>query len=210
MLTGPVAGVLHPQALVMSENENAWTAEEALLVVGPDDVIPTESDPEALYQVRGTVHIFDPAELELGEEYRFLTLDDSFAEFEGEPILVAEMVDLALVPDVLGVLDAILDNPHSFIDEAVDISGNVVELVGTSAFTVGSDEGDGELLVVTSDPTLMADLEAGGPVTASGTVRLFDLEVIEEESGIDLDDELFADFDGKPVIVADAVSAEGS
>src|SRR3712207_5498318 len=42
----------------------------------------------------------------------------------------------------------------------------------------------------------------GAVARVSGTVRRFNLADVERELGMDLDDELFGDFDGEPVLVA--------
>jgi hypothetical protein len=60
------------------------------------------------------------------------------------------------------------------------------------------------LLVVGAEET--AELEPDLAVAVTGTVQqAFDLPRVEEDLGVDLNDELFEQWDGEPYIVAETV-----
>lgn len=89
--------------------------------------------------------------------------------------------------------------------EEVDLSADVGEVISTTTFTITSADGTAEeLLVVDSAAT---PLEADAEVRVSETVREgFDVVAVEEDLGVDLDDELHADWTGQDYLVADAVA----
>ncbi len=91
----------------------------------------------------------------------------------------------------------------------------VEEVIGPNAFTLDEDAPlaggiDNDLLVVSAQENLpfINDELGDQEVRVRGTVRAFDLAAFEEEVGFDLDDNLFADWAGRPAIVARAISVE--
>ena len=105
-----------------------------------------------------------------------------------------------------------VDNPaffqdlESYVGEEVEISAEVTEVISPTAFTIAGagDTGVGSLLVVSA--TELAALEPDARVGVTGTVReSFAVAEVEEELGIDLEDELFADWDRSNYLVADDV-----
>ncbi len=112
-------------------------------------------------------------------------------------------------PEAGVTISDITDNPEEYYDSTVTVSGEVGELIGPRAFTIGTEDdlGGGEgVLVVSGDPAL--NLVEGMPVQVIGVFWEFDLEIFEEELGVELD-EAFADWDGRPAILAaEVVPAE--
>lgn len=51
-----------------------------------------------------------------------------------------------------------------------------------------------------------ATVAPGDTVEVTGTVRQMDIAEVEEDYGLDLEDELYADYEGDLVLVADQVS----
>ncbi len=114
-------------------------------------------------------------------------------------------------------LTDIVESPDDFFGKSVTVSGEVNELVGPQAFTIGGEDflGTDELLIVGAQqlPNIIEGVPEGEPaeigeddiVQVTGTVREFVITDIEEEIGADLDDALFEEFEGQPVVVAEQV-----
>lgn len=97
------------------------------------------------------------------------------------------------------------DQQDSLVDEQVTVSAAVDEVLDDTSFTVaGDDSGVEPLLVV--DAGSSATVEPDVEVDVTGTVQLsFALAGVEEELGLDLDDELYAEWEGETYLVASAV-----
>ena len=94
----------------------------------------------------------------------------------------------------------------SYVGEEVTLSADVNEIVSEKSFTIaGTDDTTVEALLVLADGQ-MEEVTPGLTVSVTGTVmESFDLPTVEEETGLDLDDEAFADFDGENYVVAESV-----
>lgn len=97
------------------------------------------------------------------------------------------------------------DQQDSLVGERVTVSAAVDEVVDETSFTVaGDDSGVEPLLVV--DAGSSAAVEADVEVDVTGSVELsFVVVEVEERLGVDLEDELYADWEGEPYLVASAV-----
>lgn len=94
----------------------------------------------------------------------------------------------------------------SYVGEEVTLSADVNEIVSEKSFTIaGTDDTTVEALLVIADGQ-MEEVTPGLTVSVTGTVmESFDLPTVEEETGLDLEDEAFTDFDGENYIVAENV-----
>jgi hypothetical protein len=88
-------------------------------------------------------------------------------------------------------------------------------MIGQSAFTLDEEAVlaggiDNDLLLIGAQQNLAGidDQIVGDRVRVSGTVRMLNIADVENEIGYDLDDNLFADWDGKPVLIAAAVEQQ--
>lgn len=79
------------------------------------------------------------------------------------------------------------------------VSGEVEQVISPNAFLFG----DAKLLAVSAEGR--DDLFVEPTAYVRGTVQVFNPVEIEEQLGLDLDDEQFAEFDGKPVIIVEAL-----
>lgn len=107
------------------------------------------------------------------------------------------------------------DGPYDqgFLDDVdvrkgqrVTVSANVSKIIAPDAFTIAGTEDTtvDPLLVLHKDtePELKPELT----VKVTGTVHIaFDLPAVEKDLGIDLDDALFEDWDGKPYLQASMI-----
>lgn len=90
------------------------------------------------------------------------------------------------------------------LGETVTVNGEVSEVIGPNAFTVGGEEiGDNPILVVGAQ---VPALEEGAEVQVAGTVVEFQVLGYEEDLDLDLVDNEFEDFDGDPAIQATSVT----
>ncbi len=119
---------------------------------------------------------------------------------EDEPAVDDEVgVEDELVDDV-GV-EVEFDGQALWVGEEVTVSGEVIDLVGRHGFRLESDTGE-TVLVVTRE---MTSVKKDTVVQATGTVHLLDVAELHDELGVKLDEEVFAPFEGEPVLAAFAV-----
>lgn len=101
-------------------------------------------------------------------------------------------------------------NPDQFVGQQVVVSGRVSSLLGgASSFTISGDVGSGEALLVIN-ATGASDspvVEQDALVQVTGTVREgFSVTDVEDEFGVELDDDLYVDYEGDNYIAASSVS----
>lgn len=115
------------------------------------------------------------------------------------------------IPDTGASIEEITSDPARYYGQTVTVGGEIENIVGRRAFTVGGESflGDPELLVVGASPLPAvagrpadAGLAENDLVTVTGPVRRFVVADVEREIGFDLDDNLFRDWEGKPAVVA--------
>lgn len=108
-------------------------------------------------------------------------------------------------------LQNISNSPAQFYGRDVSVFGTVEKNFGTRGMLVGSQGPTNEKIFVISKQNIigvgggpgMPLYPTNSPVVVSGTVRIFHLKEIEKDLGVDLNDEIYAQFEGKPVIIAD-------
>lgn len=111
-------------------------------------------------------------------------------------------------------VDSILDDPGAFFGKPVRLSGEVDAALGLHAFTVedGDFVFDDDLLVLSRRPLsglggVPADTITSPELTArvTGTVRRFARADLARELGVLFEEDPFARWEGRPVVVADSV-----
>ena len=110
-------------------------------------------------------------------------------------------------------IDAILDAPESYVGQTTTVNGRIEQAIGPIAFVLTDADAESEQLLVVSALSLASTYtggdgptpETGESVQVTGEVWSFDVGAIEERTGIDLDDSLFSEWSGRPVVVATAV-----
>ena len=111
---------------------------------------------------------------------------------------------------------SILENPADVYGKSVIVSGEVKDLRGPRAFTIGGEDWfSGKLLVLAAEPLPTVkgrdgntQLAPGDLVQVSGPVRRLVIADVEKEIGFDLDPALEKEFENKPVVVVKAKSVQ--
>lgn len=136
-------------------------------------------DEDVVVQVTGTVRQFlvESFESEFGVDY----VDDDFDQYEGASVIVAERVT-------------------TLAGEDMTIAGEVQEVVSPTAFRLQGFGWD----VVVIDPGGVS-LEDGDYVQVQGTVRRLRIADLQEELGVDLDEDAYEAYEGDLVLLAEAV-----
>jgi len=115
--------------------------------------------------------------------------------------------------EVGGVTAAqVINNPNAYVGKTVTVSGDVEEIHNPRAFNMDSGASVGELLVLGREP--FPQLPDGGnrafvvndTATVTGTVRMLVTAEVEREIGWDLQPELEAEFNAKPVLIVQSAS----
>lgn len=190
--------------------ENAFILQDDQLFGGSEVIVfnatgmpfllPSEELAEEV-QVTGEVRQFVIADLE--QEYG-LTLDpEIYAEYEEQPVIIAESI--ALAPDP----EAVSENPEAFYNQVIAVSGQVEERVAPNAFTIegeGLFEGEQVLVVgVTPNPVLEDDEE----VVVTGVLRPYVSADFERDYDLqwdlDVQEQIEAEYTEEPVLVAQEV-----
>ncbi|MEL7071274.1 MAG: hypothetical protein AAGN15_21860 [Cyanobacteria bacterium J06581_3] len=175
---------------------------EGILVINATTepfVIPDVGDTDI--QVTGTVETF--AMTTVAEAYN-LTLDpELYAEYEAKPVIIAQ--SLALAPDV----GEVAANPDLYFNKRIAIEGEVEDVLEGGLFTMDEDNlfADEDLLVI-PDQGAQAAVD-GETITVTGVLRPYVKAEFEADYDLqwDLDVEktIEAEYEQKPVFVADSV-----
>ena len=131
--------------------------------------------------------------LEEGVDAADVTEDDGLDAREGGPLAGVDN-------------PAFFEDLESYVGDEVEITAEVTEVISPTAFTIAGagDTSVSSLLVVGAEE--FTALEPDATVEVTGTVReAFAVADVEEELGIELEDELFADWDQENYLVAEDV-----
>ena len=183
-------------------NDDNYFGGEGVLVVnatGEPFVVPDVGDSEV--QVTGKVETF--ATTTVAESYG-LTLDpELYEDYETKPVIIAESI--ALAPDP-GEITA---DPEAFYNQRIAVEGEVEDLREAGLFTI-DDEAlfSGENLLVYA-PGVSTPVQEGEAVAVTGVLRPFVSADFERDYDLQWDlsvkEEIQADYETKPVFVADNV-----
>ncbi len=124
-------------------------------------------------------------------------------------------------PRVGVTLSDVSQNPEEFIGADVTVSGEVGDLVGPQAFTIGGEEflGTDELLILGAEelPEIVTGVDeeflenepeivgTDDIVQITGTVGQLEVNALEDDFGSDIDEDLFAEYEDEPFIVAEEI-----
>ncbi|MEO1298845.1 MAG: hypothetical protein AAFW75_24310 [Cyanobacteria bacterium J06636_16] len=155
-------------------------------------------------QVTGELTQFSLDELELGMGIELEP--ELFADYEGQPVILAESI--ALSPDPGDVTS----DPEAFYDRRIVVEGEVEAIYGSDILTLEDEALFGGEPLLVLNPGGVAGVIAtqeGETVAIVGTLRPVVLAEIEQEYDLtwdlDLQPELEAELEGKPAFIADEV-----
>ncbi len=106
----------------------------------------------------------------------------------------------------------VIENPSAYVGKTVTVSGDVEEIWNPRAFNMDSGLSVGELLVVGREPfPQVGDANnraylISDTATVTGVVRMLVTADVEREIGWDLDPRIEAEFNAKPVLIAQSIS----
>lgn len=181
-------------------------AAEPILVVNTTGATFTLPDPEIGIQATGEVVQFNLAEVE--SEYGLDLEDELYTDYENTPAVIAESLALAPTPEELA------ETPLTYYEnQVIAVKGEVGGLFTPDSFSLyeeGWIDDIGILVVSAADvefPT--EEMQEGEMVVVTGIVRPFDAAVLQQEYGLEWDEEIISEFEARyterPVIVADDV-----
>ncbi len=113
--------------------------------------------------------------------------------------------------------EKIAENPQNYLGQQVSAVGEVTDIIGSRAIVAESTELESdEILVLSKQPLMPVGgvgeenflYQNGDRIAVKGTVREFNIREIEDELGVDLVDEQFAQWEGRSVIIADSIETE--
>lgn len=202
-LTGPVSEARSEQALVFA----ALAGDERVLVVAPFRAVPAGEAQERWFRATGTPRILDDGNRDdFGDDLAFLFEDDAFADFQGQPVLVAEVIERLSDPTNTTVAEALAGGASE--PSGVILSGTVASQLAQQALTLTDADGN-TLLVVAQEGALATGLTDGATVLARGTLTPFSADgseaLIWRALGIDPAAEAYAPFVGQPALIAERV-----
>ncbi|HEV2128451.1 MAG TPA: hypothetical protein VGR22_07530 [Thermomicrobiales bacterium] len=206
-IIGSDTPLIGSKVLIVSEPE----LQEQVLAASSQGAELSEGD---VVQVTGTVQRYDRESLaaELG-----VRLDeDADSGYDGSAVLLVSSINLDVPVAVEGgdkefvggsdgydrgvTINDIVAAPVDHVGMTVTVSAEVEgDTLASHVFTIG----DGFFLVVSAKPHPEVFREATAYVT--GEVGIFDLARVEEQIGVDLDDEALSEYEGEPFILAEAI-----
>jgi hypothetical protein len=106
-------------------------------------------------------------------------------------------------------VDDLSDNVEAYLGQTVTVREEAEEIVGDNAFLLDEDElfGGEEVLVINASGEGIYLVEGDDTeVQATGEVRELVIADVEREYGLDLDPEIYADYETRPVIIAQSLA----
>jgi len=174
---------------------------EVLVIGAREEAIDAAVVTGSPVRVLGEVQLFDLAQLEqdLGRD-----LDDAaFEDWPGKPVIVADTVQVTEIVDA--TLDSITDDPAAYYGRLITVEGGIDELHGERSFTIADSTltDANELLVIGASPEVLdTALAAEQPVRVRGVLHELAVAEIERDFDLDLQPEIEAEYEQKPVLIA--------
>jgi hypothetical protein len=106
-------------------------------------------------------------------------------------------------------LSELADRPERFVGGRIAVTGAVEDLYGRGLFSIDDDpvwSREDQVLVLNARPA--GQLRAGSEITVIGRLHMFSEEAFDDRYGAwdrDIDDDLIAGFERRPVIVAESI-----
>jgi hypothetical protein len=182
--------------VVQEDEDRGWG--EVLVLNQSDRAFSVPTDAATPLWIYGTIEELTQAELETNE-----VPESAWADYEGQPVVIAERITLVPTPEEL------VENADSFLNQQVTVYGNVQPVEAANTFILENPSlfsGKGIILIQGANVDLdkVADSEQA---VVSGVLRPYVLADLKQEYDLpwelDLQERLEADFEQSPVIVVD-------
>jgi hypothetical protein len=99
----------------------------------------------------------------------------------------------------------VAENIEELTGQEITVRSEVEQVVGDSGFLIESDTGEAILVVNTTGAAFT--LPSGDmPIQATGEAAQFVIADIERDYGLDLEDELYVDYENQPAIIANSLA----
>jgi hemin uptake protein HemP len=185
----------------MLDDDQLFGGEETLIINASGEPVDLVEGDDTDVQVTGEVQELILADLE--REYGFDLDDDAFIDYENQPVIVAQSI--ALAPDP----DDITDNPEEYYYRRLAVNGDVGLVVSENTVTLESEELFGGENLLTISPDQPISVNEDEEVVMTGVLRPFITSEIEQEYDLtwdlDLQEELEAEYQDRPVLIVDSV-----
>ncbi|MEB3280427.1 MAG: hypothetical protein VKK42_16065 [Lyngbya sp.] len=199
-IRGDVNDVVGDASFLM-DDEQLLGGEEILIVNASGEGITLPRGEGSQVQVTGEVRNFVIADLE--REYGLDFDPNLYAEYEQQPAVIAQSI--ALSPDP----GEITENPENYYYKRIAVQGEVEDIRQTGVFTIDEEQlfGGEDLLVITNNPDPRVNEDES--VTVVGTLRPFVKAEFDRDYDLtwdlDFQQEIEAEYQNKPVFVADEI-----
>jgi hemin uptake protein HemP len=185
----------------MLDDDQLFGGEETLIINASGLPVNLVEGDDTDVQVTGEVQELILADLE--QEYGFDLDDGAFIDYEDQPVIVAQSI--ALAPDP----DDITDSPEDYYYRRLAVNGDVGIVVSENTVTLESEELFGGESLLAISPEQAISLREDEEVVMTGVLRPFITSEIEQEYDLtwdlDLQEELEAEYQDRPVLIVDSV-----
>jgi hypothetical protein len=109
-------------------------------------------------------------------------------------------------------VEEVAGNPQQYLGSVVTVSGNLEEVISPTAIRISSGGilgiGEDDILVLGQEafPSGISERRQELSLQVTGPVEIFNRVEFEQDWGVDLDDELFTVYEGRPYIVAQSLA----
>ncbi|MDY7021213.1 MAG: hypothetical protein SWJ54_07610 [Cyanobacteriota bacterium] len=105
--------------------------------------------------------------------------------------------------------EEVADETSDYINQTVTIRGDVKEVVGEGSFLMDENQvlGDDDVLIINTsgEPITLPEGE-GTEVQVTGTVQNFVMADVERDYSLDLDPEIYTEYEQQPVVIAKSIA----
>ncbi|MEQ8674681.1 MAG: hypothetical protein RLP44_10165 [Aggregatilineales bacterium] len=216
-----IVEALAPRIFVM-ERSQLLQSDRLLVVYNTDSIegfdIVQIANNDLTARVTGTLEQFivrDIHEL-YTPDLDFSLFEETFADYEGNAVLIADTVTITDEVDREDIdepdIHDVLDNPTALMEQELTLEEQLVEFIAPNIYRIEDKDffSPAELMVIYSgDDTIdgipVQELVEEDPeVTVTGIVRDFDLTGLEQEFGVDFDDDVYGGYEG-PIFIASSI-----
>jgi predicted acyltransferase (DUF342 family) len=196
---GEVESIVGEQSFTISTEDFGTEPILVLNATGTPFVTPPEDDIEV--QATGEVRQLILAEIE--RDYDLGLDPEIYAEFEEQPVIIAESLSLAPDPG------EVTQYPELFYGQNIAVEGEVEEFYADGAFTLDEEQfaGASDLLVI--DAATGQVVNEDSDIVVVGTVRPFVTAELERDYDLtwdlDIQEQLEAEYTDQPVLIAQEV-----